>query len=91
MTTADIVFRDRYGLHPRAAMRIQQAAGPFHARLTIQAIEAGGGEVDARSMISLVSSGIRAGDRIRVSADGEDEVAALAALRQLIEAGVCHP
>lgn len=91
MTTVDIVFRDRYGLHPRAAMRIQQAAGAFRSRVTVQNVEAGGAEMEARSMISLVSSGIRAGDKIRIGADGDDEVEALAALRQLIEAGVCHP
>lgn len=91
MTGADIVFRDRYGLHPRAAMRIQQVAGAFRSRVTVRNVDAGGGEVDARSMISLVSAGIRAGDRVRIAADGDDEVAALAALRQLVETGVCHP
>jgi phosphotransferase system HPr (HPr) family protein len=91
MTTADIVFRDRYGLHPRAAMRIQLAAGGFQSRVSVQSLESGGPQIDARSMIALVSAGIRLGDRIRIAADGTDEAVALAALRQLIEAGVCHP
>jgi phosphotransferase system HPr-like phosphotransfer protein len=42
-------------------------------------------------MLALISSGIRTGDRIRVSADGTDEVAALAAVGDLIQSGVCHP
>jgi phosphotransferase system HPr-like phosphotransfer protein len=42
-------------------------------------------------MLALISSGIRTGDRIRVTADGADEVAALAAVGDLIQSGVCHP
>lgn len=91
MSSIEITFRDRYGLHPRSAMRIQQAAGGFRSRITIQRLEEGGSALDARSMISLVSSGIRQGERIRLAADGEDEAAALAALQALIEGGVCHP
>lgn len=91
MTSADIVFRDRYGLHPRAAMRIQQTAAPFRSRVSIASLEGPGSELDARSMIALVSAGIRAGDRIRVTADGPDEADALRAVKELIGAGVCHP
>ena len=47
--------------------------------------------IDARGMLALISSGIRTGDRIRISADGTDEVAALAAVGDLIQSGVCHP
>ncbi len=88
MTTLEAIFRDRYGLHPRAAMRITQAAGAFHSRLSITGPD--GRSTDARSMISLVSAGIRAGDRIAIAADGDDEAEAAEALRQLAEAGVCH-
>ena len=90
MASIDIVFRDRYGLHPRAAMRIQQVTSAFTSRVTISG-PGGGAPLDCRSMISLVSSGIRQNDAIRVTAEGADEEAALAALRSLVEAGVCHP
>lgn len=91
MTIADVVFRDRYGLHPRAAMRIQQAAKGFHARVTIQGLDGGGSPIDARSMVALVSASIRLGERVRVSAEGNDETEAVAAVSGLIERGVCHP
>jgi phosphotransferase system HPr-like phosphotransfer protein len=42
-------------------------------------------------MLSLISSGIRAGDRVRVTAGGADEVEALAAVGNLIQSGVDHP
>lgn len=89
MTTRQGVFRDRYGLHPRAAMRMTQAAGAFRSRLTIAGPD--GRATDVRSMISLVSAGIRAGDHVTIGAEGEDEAEAADAVRQLVEAGVCHP
>jgi phosphocarrier protein len=91
MTSIDIALRDRYGLHPRAAMRIQQAAGRFRSRVTIRGQAGQGAEVDARSMISLVGAGIGPSEIVRLTADGEDEADALAALRDLLAAGVCHP
>jgi len=91
MTTVDAVFRDRYGLHPRSAMRIQQAAAAFGSAITIQGLDSGTAAISASSMIALVSAGIRAGEKIRITADGADEAAAAEAIRALCEGGVCHP
>lgn len=87
----DVVFRDRYGLHPRAAMRISQTAARFAARVTLEDLTSGSGPVEARSMLTLVGAAIRAGDRVRVAADGEDGEAAASAIADLLEGGVCHP
>ncbi len=86
-----MVFRDRYGLHPRAAMRIQQEAAKFRSVVTIQGLASGGSPVVASSMISMVSAGIRTGETVRVTADGEDAPEAAAVIGRLMEAGVCHP
>jgi len=91
MTTRDVVFRDRYGLHPRAARRIQAALDPFTATVSLENLDGGGASIDARGMLALISSGVRNGDRVRITADGADEAAAIAALGDLIAAGVCHP
>ena len=91
MTSVDAVFRDRYGLHPRSAMRIQQAVAAFASKVTIQGLDSGTAPVSAASMIGLVSAGIRSGEKIRIAADGPDEAAAVEAVRALCEAGVCHP
>mgnify|MGYP001595908047 CR=1 FL=1 len=91
MTSLDVVFRDRYGLHPRAAMRIQQEAARFRSAVTIQGLASGGSPVGASSMISMVSAGVRTGETVRVVADGEDAAEAAAAIGRLMEAGVCHP
>ena len=91
MTSMDVVLRDRYGLHPRAAMRIQQEAARFRSAVTIVDLASGGAPVRAASMIAMVSAGIRTGETIRVEADGDDAIEAVAAVGRLFEAGVCHP
>ncbi len=90
MTSSEAVVRDRYGLHPRAAMRVSQAARQFTAAVTVESTVTGA-RADARSLISLVSAGIRQGEQVLVSAEGEDEAAASEAIRTLLESGVCHP
>lgn len=90
-SSIDAVFRDRYGLHPRAALRIQETARGYHATITLEDLTQGGAAVGTASMISLVSAAIRTGDRVRVTADGEDAEEAAAAIAGLLEAGVCHP
>ena len=91
MTTRDVVFRDRYGLHPRSARRILETLAGVGSRVTIESLVDPGTPIDARSILALISSSIRAGDRVRVAADGPDEAAVVVALGDLIEAGVCHP
>lgn len=91
MISRDVVFHDRYGLHPRAARRIQASLDGVAASVSLENLDGNGTSVDARGMLALISSGIRTGDRIRITADGADEVAVLAALGDLLESGVCHP
>lgn len=86
-----VVFRDRYGLHPRAAMRISQTAARYKARVSLEDLTSGGTPADGRSMLTLVGAGIRAGNRVRVAAEGEDAAAAVEAIATLLESGVCHP
>lgn len=91
MISRDVVFRDRYGLHLRAARRIQASLAGVDASVSFENLDGSGSSVDARGMLALISSGIRSGDRIRITADGTDEAAAIAAIGDLLEAGVCHP
>ena len=91
MISRDVVFHDRYGLHPRAARRIQASLDGFTAAVSLRNLDGGEATYDARGMLALISSGIRTGDRIRVTADGADEVDALAAVGDLIQSGVDHP
>lgn len=91
MISRDVVFRDRYGLHPRSAHRIQQALSGAVARVTFEDLAGRGAPTDARSMLGLISSGIQAGGQVRITADGPDEGPVIDAIAMLLEAGVCHP
>ena len=91
MISTEVVVRDRYGLHPRSARRIQESLKGLTADVSLTSLDGAAAPVDARAMLALISSGIRAGDRVRVEADGPDEAAALKALGDLLESGVCHP
>jgi phosphocarrier protein len=73
------------GLHARPAAQLVRAAAGFVCRLTI----ANPGRdperyVDARSLIGLLTLGLRAGQPLRLRADGPDEAAAVAAVRAII-------
>jgi phosphotransferase system HPr (HPr) family protein len=91
MIERTVVFRDRYGLHPRSAHRILETLGGTSARATLRSVDGGGSPVDARSMLGLISSGIRSGETIVVAADGPDEERVVEVLSTLLESGVCHP
>lgn len=91
MIERTVTFRDRYGLHPRSAHRILQVLAGVEANVTFTSVEGGGSPIDARSMLALISSGIHAGEQVRVTADGPDESVVLDSMTALIEGGVCHP
>jgi phosphotransferase system HPr (HPr) family protein len=91
MITRDVVFRDRYGLHPRAARRIQASLDGLVASVSLQNLDGADAPIDPHGMLALISAGIRTGDRVRVTADGRDAEAAVTAVADLIDAGVCHP
>lgn len=91
MIARDVVFRDRYGLHPRAARQIQASLDSVAATVSLENLDGSGSPIDARGMLALISSGVRSGDRIRITANGADEAAVVKTLGDLLESGVCHP
>jgi multiphosphoryl transfer protein len=77
---------NRLGLHARPAARFVQTAARFpDARVSVQNLTTGSAPVDARSINSLATLGVRQGHSLRVSASGAEAHAALAALQQLAE------
>jgi phosphotransferase system HPr (HPr) family protein len=65
------------GLHARPAARLVQVAAGYRASVRL---EHAGRQADARSLVQLLGLGVRGGSPLRVSADGPDEGAALAAV-----------
>ncbi|MEC4271687.1 HPr family phosphocarrier protein [Adlercreutzia sp. R25] len=85
MVSQTITLTNGSGLHMRPAGVLAQAMAPFAANVTIVA---DGKEVNAKSLMAIVASGIKCGTEIEVRCEGDDEQAALDAAIGLIESGL---
>jgi phosphocarrier protein FPr len=88
MPSIDLVVRNPSGLHARPASLFAEAAGRFTSRITVQNLGRGGQAVDAKSVLFVLTVGVQAGHRIRLTADGDDEAAALETMRAMVDAGL---
>jgi phosphotransferase system HPr (HPr) family protein len=88
MRTTEQTIRNPSGLHARpAAMFVRTAAG-FGSRITLENLDRGTAPIDAKSIIAVMSSGVSKGHRVRVTADGADEEAAIETLEAFIASGM---
>ncbi len=85
---AELVIRNRRGLHARAAARFVKTAARFQSRITV---EKDGTAVCGTSIMGLLLLAAAAGERIRLRAEGPDAEEAVAALAALVEGGFDEP
>jgi phosphocarrier protein len=78
------VIANALGLHARAAARFVHAASAFQSRIRVGA---GDRDMDGKSIMGLLLLAASQGTRITISADGVDEIDAVATLRALVERG----
>ncbi|HUK12548.1 MAG TPA: phosphoenolpyruvate--protein phosphotransferase [Thermoanaerobaculaceae bacterium] len=78
-------FPLRHGLHARPAAALCAAASPFAAEIVL-ANRRSGRQGNAKSALALVATLTRPGDGCTLRIAGEDEAAALAALRRFVSA-----
>jgi phosphocarrier protein FPr len=88
MRTTEQTIRNPSGLHARPAATFVRAAAGFGSKITLENLDRGSAAADAKSIIAVMSSGVSTGHRVRVTADGADEDAAIEALEQLIASGI---
>jgi len=84
MQVCTIAIVNALGLHARAAAKFVHTAGRFRAHVRVSRGER---EVDGKSIMGLLLLAAAQGCDIRITADGPDESAAIAALCSLIERG----
>lgn len=72
------------GLHARAAARFVSLAGTFACHIRVGR---GTRVVDGKSILGLLLLAAARGTTLRITADGADEMAAVEALRALVERG----
>ncbi len=88
MRTLELAVTNKSGLHARPANLFVESAARFSSRITVENLDRASRPVDAKSILMLLTAGVQSGHRIRLTADGADEEAALADLGALVEAGL---
>lgn len=91
MRSIEVVIPNPSGLHARPATLFTQQAARFQAKVSIENLDRGKGPVDAKSLLMLLTAGVSRDHRIRITADGADEDAAIDALVELIDSGLGEP
>jgi phosphocarrier protein len=82
MFTQDYVMKNQTGLHARPASLFVKAANTFQSSIKVRK---GDEEVDARSIISILTLGAGLGERITIEATGADENEAVQSLIDLMD------
>ena len=82
MISATLTVKNKTGLHARPAAALVKLCNKFQSDLSIVA---GDSSVDPKSIVDLLSSGIKQGTAIEITADGADEQKALDEIVALIE------
>jgi phosphocarrier protein len=81
VVSREVEIVNRLGLHARAAARFVQAATRFRAKVTVSR---DGRVMDGKSILGILLLAASQGTRLVVTADGDDEKAALDALARLV-------
>ncbi|RMG14885.1 MAG: HPr family phosphocarrier protein [Planctomycetota bacterium] len=79
---AEVVLKNKYGLHARPATLIAQTAKPFRSTISL---EKDGTRVDAKSIFGMLTLAAESGSRLIITARGEDASEAVARLSEVIE------
>ncbi len=80
----EVIIQHKIGLHARPAAVFVKMASQFSASILVENLTKGSPPVNAKSVLRLLTAGIQKDDRLRITAEGEDEDAAVAALTHLI-------
>jgi len=81
MIRKELSIINKLGLHARAASHLVKTASEFKSRITV---DKDGATANAKSIMGLMLLAAAKGHSVTVTADGDDEVAAMAAVESLI-------
>ncbi|MCI9558734.1 HPr family phosphocarrier protein [Clostridiaceae bacterium] len=79
MKTFEYTITDPMGIHARPAGMLVQEFRKYKSRITLSAK---GRSTDGRKLMVIMGMGIKQGDTVTVSAEGEDEEEAITALER---------
>lgn len=82
MKTFQYVITDEVGIHARPAGLLVKEAKEFQSELILSA---NGKEANLTKIMAIMSLGVKQGTEVTVSANGEDEDAAIAAIEKFFK------
>ncbi|KGG80642.1 phosphocarrier protein HPr [Caloranaerobacter azorensis H53214] len=82
MYTAEVELKNETGLHARPASIFVKEASKYTSDIKIIK---NGKEYNAKSIMGILSLGAGKGDKLTITAEGEDEKQAIQALKALVE------
>lgn len=84
MLEQSVTIINKVGLHARPAALLVKTAGEYPCEVTLVK---DGKAFNAKSILAIMSAGIKQNDIILVQAKGEEEAQALAAIIELVKSG----
>ena len=81
MYTQEITVQNEVGLHARPATYFIQKANEFKSGIWVEKEER---RVNAKSLLGVLSLGLKCGDTFALSASGDDEIDAVEALSAML-------
>ena len=82
MRTQEITLKNQEGLHARPATEIAKNASKYNCDIKL---EVNGKEFNAKSVLNIMSAGIKNNTQIKIICDGVDEEKALVEIVELFE------
>ena len=79
-----VEISNKFGLHARASTRLAQLAKQFQSAIRLSRTDSDE-EVDAKSILGILTLGAERGQVLRIKATGEDAHAAMDALVELVK------
>ncbi len=87
MRSAETTVRNPAGIHARPAALFVRTAARYRSSIVLENLDNPGSRGDAKSMLSVIGTKSKTGNRIRVTADGADEDAAIAGMIAFVDGG----
>ena len=85
MKTIEYTITDALGIHARPAGLLVKEAGKFQSKIRIASPKR---EVDAKRIMGVMGLGVKGGDTIKLTIEGEDEEAAAVAMQAFLESNL---
>jgi phosphotransferase system HPr (HPr) family protein len=88
MLSIEIKINNEHGLHARPAAELVKIIKSFDNEITVVNLDGSGNEVNGRSMMKIVSLGVKKGHRLRFNVKGENAEQAVEGITQGIQSGL---